>query len=72
MSFQTLPKIELHTHLEGCAPPDFIRMLAAEKKIDISGIFTPAGGYDFRDFDHFLKVTRPPARPCKRPTISAA
>ena len=56
MSFQTLPKIELHTHLEGCAPPDFIRMLAAEKKIDINGIFTPEGGYDFRDFDHFLKV----------------
>ncbi|WP_375254535.1 adenosine deaminase [Yoonia sp.] len=56
MSFQTLPKVELHTHLEGCAPPAFIRALAAEKKIDISGIFDARGGYAFRDFDHFLKV----------------
>lgn len=56
MSFQTLPKVELHTHLEGCAPPAFIRALAAEKKIDMSGIFDARGGYAFRDFDHFLKV----------------
>lgn len=56
MSFRTLPKVELHTHLEGCAPPDFIKGLAAEKKIDISKIFTADGGYAFRDFDHFLKV----------------
>ncbi|MGJ8623682.1 MAG: adenosine deaminase [Yoonia sp.] len=56
MSFQHLPKVELHTHLEGCAPPAFIRGLAAEKKIDISGIFDDQGGYAFRDFDHFLKV----------------
>ncbi|PJI84964.1 adenosine deaminase [Yoonia maricola] len=56
MSFQTLPKVELHTHLEGCAPPAFIRGLAAEKKIDISGIFADDGGYAFRDFDHFLQV----------------
>jgi adenosine deaminase len=56
MTFQTLPKVELHTHLEGCAPPSFIRALAAEKKIDIAGIFTPKGDYAFRDFDHFLQV----------------
>ena len=56
MSFRTTPKVELHTHLEGCAPPAFIKGLAAEKKIDISGIFTPDGGYAFRDFDHFLQV----------------
>lgn len=56
MSFRTLPKVELHTHLEGCAPPEFIKGLAAEKKIDISKIFTADGGYAFRDFDHFLKV----------------
>ncbi len=56
MSFQSLPKVELHTHLEGCAPPAFIRQLAHEKKIDISGIFDAKGGYAFRDFDHFLKV----------------
>lgn len=56
MSFQTLPKVELHTHLEGCAPPAFIRALAQEKNIDISGIFDAHGGYAFRDFDHFLSV----------------
>lgn len=56
MTFQTLPKVELHTHLEGCAPPSFIRQLAAEKHLDIGGIFTASGGYDFRDFDHFLQV----------------
>ena len=51
-----LPKIELHLHLEGAAPPAFIRGLAAEKKIDISGIFDERGGYAYRDFWHFLKV----------------
>ena len=56
MSFKAMPKVELHTHLEGCAPPAFIAGLAREKKIDISKIFTPDGGYAFRDFDHFLQV----------------
>ncbi len=56
MNFQTMPKVELHTHLEGCAPPAFIKGLAAEKHIDISGIFSEDGRYAFRDFDHFLKV----------------
>lgn len=56
MNFQSMPKVELHTHLEGCAPPAFIKQLAHEKKIDISGIFTKEGGYAYRDFDHFLKV----------------
>ncbi|MEO1640381.1 MAG: adenosine deaminase [Pseudomonadota bacterium] len=56
MSFRDLPKVELHTHLEGCAPPAFIRGLAAEKNLDLSKIFTPEGGYAFRDFDHFLSV----------------
>jgi len=51
-----LPKVELHLHLEGGAPPDFIRQMAAEKKTDISGIFKPDGGYAYRDFWHFLQV----------------
>jgi adenosine deaminase len=50
------PKIELHLHLEGAAPPDFVRGLAAEKKLDISGIFAPDGSYSYTDFWHFLKV----------------
>lgn len=56
MNFQAMPKVELHTHLEGCAPPAFIKQLAHEKKLDLSGIFTTDGGYAFRDFDHFLQV----------------
>lgn len=56
MTYQTMPKVELHTHLEGCAPPAFIRRLAQEKSLDISGIFNPDGTYAYRDFDHFLQV----------------
>ncbi len=50
------PKIELHLHLEGAAPPAFIRGLAKEKHVDIAGIFNERGGYAFQDFWHFLKV----------------
>lgn len=52
----SLPKVELHLHLEGAAPPAFIRGLAARRKTDISGIFDAAGNYAFRDFPHFLQV----------------
>nr|WP_321251772.1 adenosine deaminase [uncultured Ruegeria sp.] len=56
MTVADLPKIELHLHHEGAAPPAFIRQLAHEKRIDLSGIFKPDGSYDFRDFAHFLSV----------------
>lgn len=56
MTFQNIPKIELHLHHEGAAPPVFIRQLAQEKSVDLSGIFDAQGGYDFRDFVHFLSV----------------
>ena len=52
----SLPKVELHLHLEGAAPPVFVRGLAAQKKIDISGIFDERGDYAYTDFWHFLKV----------------
>lgn len=51
-----MPKVELHLHLEGAAPPAFIRGLAKEKSIDISGIFDEAGNYVYKDFWDFLKV----------------
>ena len=51
-----LPKIELHLHLEGAAPPAFIKGLAAEKDVRLDGVFTEDGHYAHRDFDHFLKV----------------
>ncbi len=52
----TLPKVELHLHLEGAAPPAFIRGLAAEKRVDLSGIFDAQGAYRFKDFWDFLRV----------------
>lgn len=56
MSFRETPKVELHLHLEGGAPPEFIRRLAAEKKIDLSGVFRDDGSYRFEGFDHFLRT----------------
>ncbi len=56
MSVTDLPKVELHLHHEGAAPPDFIRQLAYEKKIDLSGIFDANGGYVFEGFVHFLRT----------------
>ena len=51
-----IPKIELHMHLEGAAPPAFIRDLAKRKHIDIAGIFNEDGSYRFADFWDFIKV----------------
>lgn len=56
MTFANMPKIELHLHHEAAAPPAFIRQLAHEKNIDISGIFDESGSYAYRDFDHFIDV----------------
>ncbi|SDC39656.1 adenosine deaminase [Ruegeria marina] len=55
-SVADLPKVELHLHHEGAAPPALIRQLAHEKRIDLRGIFKPDGSYDFRDFAHFLSI----------------
>ena len=49
-------KIELHLHIEGAAPPAFIRGLAAEKKQDLNGIFDESGAYNYRGFQDFLRV----------------
>ncbi|WP_169311031.1 adenosine deaminase [Cereibacter changlensis] len=62
-----LPKIELHLHLEGAAPPAFIRSLAKQKHIDIGGIFNPDGSYAFTDFWHFLKVYEAATSTLQRP-----
>ena len=45
MNIRKLPKIELHLHLEGAAPPNFIRQLAFEKNIDLKQIFNANGDY---------------------------
>ena len=51
-----LPRLELHLHLEGAAPPDFIRALAADKGADLSRIFDAAGAYAYRGFEGFLRT----------------
>lgn len=51
-----LPKVELHLHHEGAAPPKLIRQLAWEKGIDVSGIFSANGSYDYEGFGEFLQV----------------
>ena len=56
MSWKDVPKVELHLHLEGAAPPGLIAGLAVEKKEDLSGVFDEQGHYAFKGFDHFLKV----------------
>ncbi len=53
---RTWPKVELHLHLEGAAPPALIRRLAAEKGVDLSHIFAADGRYEYRDFWHFLNI----------------
>lgn len=60
-------KLELHLHLEGAAPPAFIRGLAKEKYLDISGIFDERGQYRFTDFAHFLKVYEAASSALKTP-----
>jgi adenosine deaminase len=51
-----LPKVELHLHHEGAAPPKFIKGLAQEKSVNLEGVFAADGSYAFRDFVHFLSV----------------
>ncbi len=67
MNVASLPKIELHLHLEGAAPPAFIRGLAQEKRMDIAGIFDEQGQYNFLDFWDFLKVYEAATSTLKRP-----
>ncbi len=67
MTPSATPKIELHLHLEGAAPPSFIRGLAKQKKMDLSGIFDTDGSYKYKDFWDFLKVYEAATETLKSP-----
>ena len=67
MSFQNIPKVELHLHLEGAAPPQFIASLAREKTIDISKIFDERGAYAYQGFDQFLNTYEAACLPLQSP-----
>jgi len=62
-----MPKIELHHHLEGAAPPAFVRDMARVKGLDVSGIFGANGAYQYRDFLHFLEVYEKATQPFQSP-----
>lgn len=53
MNVADLEKVELHLHLEGAAPPAFMRDLAAEKGMDLSAVID-GDNYIYTDFPAFL------------------
>ncbi|CUH63994.1 Adenine deaminase [Thalassovita gelatinovora] len=67
MSWKDFPKVELHLHLEGAAPPAFVRGLAQEKGINLDRVFDERGNYAFRDFTHFLQVYEAATQVLKTP-----
>lgn len=54
MNFSKIAKTELHLHLEGAAPPAFIRRLAQEKGVNMEGVFDDNGAYVWTSFVEFL------------------
>jgi len=54
MNFSEIAKTELHVHLDGAAPPAFIRRLAQEKGVNMDGVFDENGAYVWATFVEFL------------------
>jgi adenosine deaminase len=53
----TVPKAELHVHLEGTAPPALIRRLAARHGVPVpEGVFGADDEFEWSDFLHFLRT----------------
>ena len=53
----TVPKAELHVHLEGTAPPALIRRLAARHGVPVpEGVFKSDDEFEWSDFLHFLRT----------------
>jgi adenosine deaminase len=52
---RALPKVELHVHVEGAAPPATIAELAANNGVDL-GVDDPADLYHYADLADFLRV----------------
>ena len=53
---RTLPKVQLHCHLEGSVAPQTFRKLAARHGVDIGvrGVGPPEDSYAFSTFGEFL------------------
>jgi adenosine deaminase len=54
--WRAVPKVELHLHLEGAAPPALTRAVAAEAGADLSDLLDGDRGYRWRDFTSFLEA----------------
>ena len=52
---RALPKVELHVHVEGAAPPHTIAELARKNGVDL-GVDDPADLYRYHDLTAFLRV----------------
>jgi adenosine deaminase len=53
----TVPKAELHVHLEGTAPPALIRRLAARNGLPVPpGVLGSDDEFEWSDFLHFLRT----------------
>lgn len=55
-SYLTVPKAEIHCHIEGAAPSSLVRRLARQRDIDVSGIIDAKGKYIWNDFTSFLQA----------------
>jgi adenosine deaminase len=52
-----LPKAELHVHLEGTAPPQLVRRIAARNGLEVpDGVFATPERFAWRDFLDFLNT----------------
>ncbi|MCV0424467.1 MAG: adenosine deaminase [Roseibium sp.] len=52
----TVPKAELHCHIEGAAPPSLVKRLAGQYGLDVSSVLDGSGKYLWTDFTTFLKA----------------
>ncbi|WP_018184757.1 adenosine deaminase [Kaistia granuli] len=50
----TIPKAEIHCHIEGAASPELVRHVGARHGIDLSGLFDDTGAFAWHDFTSFL------------------
>lgn len=66
-ALRRMPKVELHHHIEGAAPPEFVRSMASEKGLDVSNIFDRKGAYSYGDFLQFLDVYEQATKPLTSP-----
>jgi len=52
----TVPKVELHCHIEGAASTRLVRQLAEQHGVDVSAVIDSKGRYIWSDFTSFLKA----------------